>query len=638
MRPNPSSYPSRRGNIVDALPASITPRRLLQVVVRLSIPLFLLFFAKISTAFADQPPIEELVINDCNEAGIRAGHLSDARLSDELAILVQAIRIGIQNGTLIKTDSRPFPSLSGGSVGRSHGELSGDSVILSLDPERNQRARLCIFMILRAFIPRVPTLLRDLMSLADEPDIALENSEIRIDIASLVLEIASAHPQSFASADRIVILEQLIGTASPEILGRWIELFRLWDEESAQLLAKRFITSDAEDDRIQLLPLVAQTDRHGLLSLKTAQQFIDSSSDPERRSTALRLIGALNPRADRTIPLLLFSLAYRSPVDARGIVNLFSSIRFDISCPVTNVFELVDSHYLVDALSQQQVQLWEGLRTRRRGVICPQQSENPVEESGITQVWCDSRLLRELKDQIAHLISLDSPRLGVIINSAVSLPLSQSETLTIVQRALHSQYPFISAQAVPLYGQLSIDKARFVSDVLRLLKRPTVKFPEKRLILESLAESFVSPPIGVKGLPAIPLFLDMLDTSEDECGKLCERKVGGIPLLSEAIASVGSSAFPLLGRSLSSSSIIRKRRSLYALSRMGEFDKKMSVSLVSALRDPSGEIRLLAEQLIRKKMDVRDVESEIDKALGWTDKEAVARARIIKNDFSSQRR
>lgn len=638
MIPVPSSYQSLRGNIVDALLARITPRRLLPVVIRLSIPLFLLFFDKISTAFADQTPIEELVINDCNEAGIRAGHLSNDRLSEELAILIQAIRIGMQNGTLVKTDSRPFPLIGGGNVGRGHGELSGDSVIMSLDPERNQRARRCIFMILGTFIPRVPILLRDLMSLADEPDIAFEHPQIRIDIVSLVLEIAEAHSQSFALADRILILGQLIGTAPPEILYRWLDLLRIWDTESADLLAKRFITSDSEEVKSQVLPLVAQIDRRGLLSLRTAQNFIDSSSDPDRRSAAMRLVAALNPSDSRTVQFLLFALAYGSTVDARGIVNLFSSIRLNISCPVTNVFELVDSKYLVDALSQQQVQLWEGLRTRRRGVICPQQSENLVEESGITQMWCDSRLLIGLKDQIAGLISLDSPRLGVIINSAVSLPLSQIETLTIVQRALHSQYPLISAQAVPLYGQLSIDKARFVSDVLRLLKRPTVKFPERRLILESLAESFISPPIGVKGLPAIPLFLDMLDTSEDECGKLCERKVGGIPLLSDAIASVGSSAFPLLGRSLSSSSIIRKRRSLYALSRMAEFDKKMSVSLVSALRDPSGEIRLLAEQLIRKKMDVRDVESEIDKALGWTDKEAVARARIIKNDFSSQRR
>jgi hypothetical protein len=580
----------------------------------------------LSIASAEDPTIENLVISSCYEAGMMVGHLPEDRLYDVLSSLVRAIRIGIQNGKLSRPEARPFPILS---PGLGHGELSGDVVVMSLDPERNDRARRCIFDILRTFIDRSPLVIRDLIALADDLDIAPQHPEIRKDLVSIVLDIAARDTVRIRSADRILILDQLISSGPIEIVQRWRDLFKIWKIESSQLLVRRFFEERIDPNQLILLGLLAESDPRGNETLSIAEQVIATSLDSERREKAIQLINALNPPAERLLSSLIFASAYGFPDDARSLVNSVSYLVKDNDCSEKEKLNLLDPDFVFDALLREQYQLWEGLRLSRQGVVCPQQCELINLETGFSKLWCDPRFLNTYRERIDEVIEIDAAKIGVILESFASLAVFQSELVDMMQKLLHSdRYP-VRISAVSLYAQFSSDRGRFVSDVLRLLKRPTILANEKREILLVLARSFVTPPIEVKGLPAVPFFLDLMDESVEECGKLCIESSDGASLISEAIGAVGNSAFPMLIRSLGSTNVYRRKRAIYALSRMKQFDKKMAFWLVSALRDPVKEIHEGAVEMVFKKMDIPEIAPEVEKASRWSDKEAASRARSI---------
>jgi len=596
-------------------------------------PILLLLIFGLSTAFAEEQTIENLVTSNCEEAGMMVGHLPEERLYDVLSSLVRAIRIGIQNGKLSRPESGAFPIVS---PGLRHGELSGDIVVMSLDPERGDRTRRCIFDILRTFIYRSPLIIRDLIALADDPDIAPQYPEIRKDLVSIVIDFALIDSPKIRSADRILILDQLISSSPIEIVQRWRELFKIWKVESSHLLIRRFFGEVVNQNQLILLGLLGESDPRGSESLSIAEQIVATSLDSERREKAIQLINALNPPADKLLPFLIFSLGYGFPEDTRYLINSLPNVVRDNDCSDEHKLALVDPDYVVDALSRQESQLWEGLRSSRRGVVCAQQCELINHESGLSRLWCEAGFLDNYRERINEMIEGDAPEVETIIESFTSLAVSQSELVDLMQRLFHSDITSVRVPAVSLYAQFASDRGRFVSDVLRLLKRPTVLADEKRKILLSLARSFVSPPIEVKGLPAVPFFLDLFDQSIEECGELCVESLEGASLISEAIGAVGNSAFPMLIRSLSSTNPYRRKRAFYALSRMRQFDKKMAFWLVSALRDPNKDIYEGAEVLVLKKMEIREVAQEVEKASEWSDKEAASRARGVMDRYRAQ--
>jgi hypothetical protein len=62
----------------------------------------------------------------------------------------------------------------------------------------------------------------------------------------------------------------------------------------------------------------------------------------------------------------------------------------------------------------------------------------------------------------------------------------------------------------------------------------------------------------------------------------------------------------------------------------------MAFWLVSALRDPNKDIYEGAEVLVLKKIDIREVAQEVEKASGWSDKEAASRARGVMDRYRAQ--
>lgn len=573
--------------------------------------------------------VDHLIFEDCGMARMMIGHLSPAELEKALVTLVSTIRLGTRGTGYAATG----PGQIGGTGGAripGHGELAGDIVLMSFDPGRNERARRCSVELLRSFLPERPLVIRELIALADDPDIVGADRALAEEMRGIVVSVAEEVAPEMSRGDAVLVLDSLIREQSGSVLTHWQPLFRLFLTDSLHLISRKYLTSPEFD--VSLQELLSALDPSGELSSGLIQEAFLSIDDGGRKTRILAWVERVGLPVGRIMPFLLSELTAGS---VKGVSEVLHAIAASLpvgSCHAVPSFDERVPPLVVEAISSRGIVMQEAVRTGLSGIRCVAQCRDDSGQTGLAALWCDRRQLRLYRHIIDELIGSDSQLLGVSWPAIATLPLEQSELEGYLRRSLNSAHRSVRVAAFSIYSEQPIDRGKFVSDALRLLKRPAVTGDEKREIVEQLAHSFVSPPIGIRGLPAVPLFLDSFELTPADCGLLCAGDARRKPLLVQAIGAIGKDAFPLLVRSLESVNKQRRRLALLALGELSPVDERMAYFLVGGLRDSESALREVSQQLVANRRGEVAVRNELTKALKWSDADAAGRAAALLNE------
>lgn len=584
-----------------------------------------------SAADPEKRDLEHLVFEDCGTARMMIGHLPPAELEKGLITLVSTIRLGVGGAAYPGT----APSQLGGTGTPKipgHGELAGDIVLLSLDPGRNERARRCSIELLRTFLPSRPVVLRELINLAEDPDLVGADRALVEELRRIVFSIAEEAAPHMSRGDAVLLLDPLIREQPGILLNRWQPLLRFFPLDSLNLIGRKYLTSPDFDPT--LLDLLAAIDPSGEMGIKLIEDTFYSRDDGTRRARTLAWMQKVRLPTERVMRLLLSELATGSGEILPDILQTLAARvpsggsrgraclpRFD-----PDAFTISS---VIAAVSARWVVMEEESRTGASGIRCTPQCEVESEQTGLSALWCDRQALSRYRTIIDELVRSDSPLLGTSWPAIASLSLWSTELEHYLRQSLNSSHRSVRVAAFALYSRQPRDRGKFVSDALRLIKRPAVIEDEKRELIEQLAYSFVSAPVGIRGLPAVPLFLDSFDRPLSECGLLCGEDGGRGPLVARAIGAVGKDAFPLLVRSLESSKDQRRRLALLTLGELSPIDERMAHFLVAGLRDSEVELRDLSQQLVMRHRSEIPVRNELTRALRWSDAEAIGRVSVL---------
>ena len=609
----------------------------------LSVPFLLgafdpFFLRRVEAQEVEVRNLEDLVIDDCDHAGLVIGHLGHDGQRRALLKVVQIFRLGYgrESGFGAIPIGVGSPSI-GQRIG--HGELLGEVVIMSLDPERIERGKRCSVKLLETFIPQFPDIIPDLIDLSRDPDLQVQDSDSLSDLHRLVDLSVDRVGASIDSDDRRRILLAILDEKNSEVIGEWMKLFYSFRLEGLDLLLERVLVSQPIDDRLleilrNTFPDVNQIFPSLILSLVEVKDRIP-------KGQLIKIFNKLSFNSNFALSRLLSDCA---TIHGKALPDLLDLIA-DIVPPEASrqaASSLVHvGNSVFPLMSSWSLQLQEGFRCGRVGIICDSRSlivseqgdeADTCRRSGISSLWCDPGSTSSYREFFRDRLAFDDPAISIILPAYVSLPISLPELADDLRNSLGSNHREVRYAGLYLYGLHLDDLSRFVSEGLRLIKRPIVGEEEKKDIIKIIAKVIASYPAGVQGLAAVPLFLDYSDILDENCGTICQEVDRGISLGSRAIGSVGASAFPMLVRSLKSNDPSKRRFAFESLAQIRYLDRRMSAILVSGLKDPDRSIRdVIFKRIFPRRREV-EIREQLVRAQVWKDKEAVAQAADLLKD------
>ncbi len=580
--------------------------------------------------------IEDMVIDDCDHAGLMIGHLGHYDQRRALLKVVQIFRLGFGRGSSL--GAIPI-GVGSPSIGQrlGHGELLGEVVVMSLDPDRIERGKRCSVKLLETFIPQCPDILPDLIELSRDPDLKLQDLGSMSDLHRLVEMGIERVGSSINTLDRRRILEKILEDKTPEVLGEWKNIFNYFRPESLELLSERVLVSPMIDERVLEILGESFPDLDKIFPTLILRWVQEKDRIPQGR--LVDIFNKLRLNENSALPLILSYCASSSGQALPELLELIADIvPAETSGRAASTSVLVrDSVFHL--MSSWAIKLHEGFRCGRVGISCDSSSvvvnnqgseSDTCPRSGVSSLWCDPQSLGRYRELFHEKLDADDPGVAAILPAYASLPISLAALIDDLRHTLRSNHREVRYAGICLYGAYLDDLSRFVSEGLRLIKRPIVGEEEKRDIIRILAKVIARYPAGIQGLAAVPLFLDYSFILDKDCENFCGD--GGIPLGSKAIGSVGASAFPMLVRSLKSNDPSKRRFAFESLAQIRNLDRRMALILVEGLKDPDRSIRDVIFRRIYSRRSEVEIRDQLFRAQAWEDKEAAANVgALLKN-------